>query len=109
MSPFPGPGLPPLACLGPASPGRPCGTALLATTASGDWAPVWSTVAQVNSMAFADGSRGIAAVRRWSCPVLTGSSPARCPGELRRTVDGGRRWTTVLRLDDPVDGRAQLG
>ena len=93
----------------PGSPGRPCGTALLATTASGDWAPVWSTAAQVTSMAFADGSRGIAAVRRRSCPVLTGSSPARCPGELRRTVDGGRRWTTVLRLDDPVVAVATNG
>lgn len=88
----------------------PCATTLLATAGSGVWEPVWSSSAQVTGMAFADGSRGVAAVLPRRCAQPHGLAPARCPGELLATVDGGRHWRTVLRRHDPLvavatDGR----
>lgn len=88
----------------------PCATTLLATTGSGRWASVWSSAAHVTSLAFASGSRGVAAALPGPCARPSGLPPTRCPGELLRTVDGGRHWKTVLRRNDPLvavatDGR----
>ncbi len=45
---------------------------------------------------------GVAAARDRGCRQPGDMPPARCPGEVLLTGDGGRQWRAALRTADPV-------
>ena len=83
---------------------RQLATELLSTGDGGrSWKRIWASSAQLSAISFAARGVGLGVIERKPCPDESSSGKApSCPGDLVRTVDGGRHWSTVLRTPGPL-------
>lgn len=80
-----------------------CGSELIGTSDSGvRWSVLASLSPRVSQIAFETPSVGVAAARDASCRDTAISPPARCPGWVLATDDGGRSWRTVMKSAEPI-------
>ena len=80
-----------------------CKTTLVATSDGGrSWAPLGAASRVITSFSLANRSTGLAAVVPRPCPDNLALRPTPCSGAVARTTDGGHKWSTVLRVPDPV-------
>ena len=90
---------------------RQLATDLISTSDGGrSWKRIWASSAQLSAISFAGGGLGLGVIERKPCPEeSSGSKAPNCPGDLVRTVDGGRQWSTVLRTPGPLLAVAHEG
>lgn len=85
---------------------RTCSTRLLATSNGGrTWVPLWRSRTLLTGISFANARDGLAAAVPRPCSDQLPSPPKRppaCPGDVLRTSDGGRHWSTVMRARGPI-------
>jgi len=83
-------------------PAHRCSSVLLGTTDGVRWARLYRTGAEIEQVAFLNATVGLAGARERSCREPEDIPPARCPGQVLLTGDGGRDWHAVLGTPDPI-------